>query len=42
MFSDKDFLPVTFSFEKIHCVGAQAAQFTVPPEAPNGASVLTL
>ena len=35
-FSDANFLPVSFTFERVRCLGSQVAEFRVPLEAPNG------
>lgn len=35
-FSDPTFLPITWVFEPIHCLGSEEANFTVPTGVPNG------
>jgi len=36
IFSNQDFLPVTFNLQPITCLGYQQAEIVVPMEAPNG------
>ncbi|KAL2281213.1 hypothetical protein FJTKL_11663 [Diaporthe vaccinii] len=35
-YADPNFLPTSFLFEPITCLGTQTAQLIVPPESPNG------
>ena len=36
LFSDDDFLPVTFTFEPIACSAFQEAEISIPLEVPTG------
>lgn len=36
VFSDQDFLPVSFDLQPMECLGFQQAEISVPLEAPNG------
>ncbi|KAJ8062045.1 hypothetical protein OCU04_009825 [Sclerotinia nivalis] len=40
LFSDDDFLPVTFAFEPIACSAFQKAEISIPPEVPIGPATL--
>ncbi|KAI3322909.1 hypothetical protein HD806DRAFT_536088 [Xylariaceae sp. AK1471] len=40
-FGNDDFLPVSYSFEPLPCLGQQIASFHIPTDAPNGDAYIT-
>jgi hypothetical protein len=36
VFSDQNFLPVTFDIQPVLCLGYQQAEISIPLQAPNG------
>jgi hypothetical protein len=40
LFSDDDFVPITFAIEPIACSASQLAEISIPFEVPNGSATL--